>query len=150
MNISDIGKEMVTQSNRSTQYPLFVIQAEKRVWVAPGQDYDERQRAEDLNEFYLCESCEKLHDSEEELPDECEACDEEAFDHFRIEHYYDLAPGVFFTAKACDEHIASNHYHYRNPRSYGISAWRNYEMQEVMRHIIGEHTSEIPSHYRGA
>lgn len=42
----------------------------------------------------------------------------------------------FFTAKACDEHIAKNHYHYKEPCSFGNTFWRNPEMQLIANFLV--------------
>lgn len=48
---------------------------------------------------------------------------------------------TFFTAKACQEHIDSNHYHYNKPDVYLNSAWRNPEMElvsEFLCNLVGK------------
>lgn len=145
-----IGSEMVQQNNRATENVMFVIEVDKKVWVTAGEDYDERERVEDTNEFMLCESCAKdFEESGGERPlESCEQCDEECFNHYRIERTFDLRAGVFLTAKACNEHIQANAYHYDNPKSFGISAWRNPEMQAVMQMLIFLSGNDVPSQYR--
>ena len=136
--LKGIGKEMNKQDNRATHFPLFVIQVDRWHWVSPDMDYDEIERKEEQDGSGLCKKCEKLFDNEKELPMECDDChwqDRDNFEHYKVEQEFDLNAGVFLTAKACDEHIRANSYHYKNPKSYGISAWRNYEMQAVMRYL---------------
>lgn len=146
--ITRAGENMLKQDNRATQYPLFVIQQDVRRFVNPGEDYNERERTEDVHEYWLCDDCMKIHENGQELPPECEKCDEDAFVHYVIEQEFVISQaGVFLTEEACETHIRENHYHYRNPRSYVISAWRNPEMQAVMRQTIGIAGKEIPSHY---
>jgi hypothetical protein len=146
--IVETGKRMVAQSNRGTQYPLFVIQQDVRHWVAVDEDYNERQRTEEIKEYWLCDSCSALHGDDKELPPECEKCDEDAFDHYEIKQEFVISSaGVFFTEEACHKHIRENMHHYRNPQSYVICAWRNPEMVNVMQQIIKTSDQEIPSHY---
>jgi len=48
---------------------------------------------------------------------------------------------TFFTAKACQEHIDKNHYHYTKPDVYLNHAWRNPEMElvsEFLCNLIGK------------
>ncbi len=49
----------------------------------------------------------------------------------------------FFTSKACDEHIAKNHYHYKEPCSYGNTFWRNPEMQLIANFLVELAKKEI-------
>lgn len=146
MTIQEIGQEMATQSHRSTQYILFVIEADKRVFADPYEN-DGCERKEESD---MCDKCEKaLNESDDFDRDKyCEDCGDDCFYFYKIERAFDLEPGVFFTAKACEEHIRLNHYHYSNPKSYGISAWRNYEMQEVMQFLITNSGNKVPDHYR--
>lgn len=121
--LEKIGKEMIRQNNRATQFPLFIIMEDVKVY---GLDPD-------------WQDCESEENEEGDLV------------YYRMEEQPNLSAGVFFTAKACEDHIRANHYHYNNPRSYGISAWRNYEMQTVMLEIVArglEKGEKIPSHYK--
>lgn len=153
LDIKTIGAELATQDNRSTQYPLFVVQVDEKQYVNYLDSWEHKERvnldAVDFDEFYkdLCSSCRQLFDNDDELQDDCNTCASDSFWYYNIAGAFDLQAGVFLTAKACDEHIASNHYHYNKPRSYGISAWRNYEMQAVMQHLIKAAGKEVPSHY---
>ena len=134
-SLLEISQEMNTQNNRSTAHPLFVIQVDKKQYGAEGW-CDEAERKEDYDHEDFCESCAQLaEDNDEALPDYCENCAPEMFVWYKWEKAFDLQAGVFFTAKACDEHIRCNDYHYSNPRSYAISAWRNYEMQDTMKFL---------------
>lgn len=38
---------------------------------------------------------------------------------------------MFLTKKSCKKHIESNNYHYSEPHSYAMTAWRNYEMYKL-------------------
>lgn len=118
MTLKDIGIEMVGQDNRATQYPLFVIQEDGLRPSAPWEDYDSVDISEDGEEG-----------------------------HYKIEPVFDLRAGVFFTTKACQQHIDENDYHYTNPRVYAISAWRNPEMQAVQQHLIVASGKKLPSQY---
>lgn len=143
--LKQLALEMESQDNRATQYPLFVIMVDKKVYGS-YEWCDEAERKEE-SDGELCSSCEKLADEGEELPEYCNNCDSDCFVWFKWEQDFDLEAGVFLTAKACDEHIRLNHYHYTNPRSYGISAWRNYEMQDIMKLIFDMIGLDTPSHY---
>lgn len=146
--IIDTGNAMIEQNNRGTQYPLFAIQDDFDVYVEPGEDYDRRQRPEDIQTYWLCDACSDLYNDGETLPDDCDDCDEDAFEHFRVERRLTVERvGVFFTEKAATDHIIVNSYHYKNPSVYAIAAWRNPEMVAVMQQIIKTTDKPIPSHY---
>lgn len=128
--LKEIGKEMNSQDNRSTGYPLFVIQTENKIYNENGCD---SERKEDIDRDELCESCNELYSKDEDLPEECSDCDSNGFHWFELEYQFDLRAGVFFTEKACQEHLDYNDYHYNKPRIYAVGAWRNSEMQKVMQ-----------------
>lgn len=142
------SKNMRQQSNRLTMYPLFVILVDKKIWVEPYCDYDTRERKEEVDPCDLCEKCKDLEEECKELPEDCTECEEESYDHFKQEQDFDLNAGVFFTEQACQDHIDANDYHYSNPRSYAISAWRNPEMVAVMNQILELTKGGIPPHYQ--
>lgn len=143
--IENIVNEMLTQSNRATQYPLFVVQEDVKVYGDESWcNHCERKEESDGE---LCEKCYQLQQDNEDLPDYCMDCDSDCFVWYNWEEQFDLRSGVFFTAKACEEHIRLNHYHYIKPRSYGIGNWRNYEMPEVMKLLFTITGKEIPNWY---
>ena len=147
--LKKIGEEMLKQSNRHTQFPLFVVQHEVERRVNPtDEDYDIKERWEDYNDSYgYCEECEKLMEKGDPPKEECDDCDDECFVFMKVEKEIDTRAGTFLTAKACEEHISENNYHYQKPRSYAISAWRNEEMQLIMKNILSLATKEIPNYY---
>ena len=146
---------MRTQSNRSTQYPLFVVQEQKEVVKAEGcgdrEIYVNGEEQLDAVEFQRRE--ELLNNDEEILDDDGEVIENfDPYDWRRIEISDEWVisdtAGVFFTEVACDLHIAQNNYHYSKPRSYVTSAWRNYELQQMMQMLLKLTGEEIPSHYK--
>lgn len=144
----ELGAKMNAQDNRSTQFPLFVVQHKVRVYVGSDQAWDETERKEDAHKNDLCFDCRQI---EQELPDDCENCYPAAFLYIRIEKQFDLRAGVFFTAEACDAHIETNIYHYgEEPRSFAISAWRNPEMESIMSWLsaLGSMDEKPVSFYR--
>lgn len=144
----NLSREMRTQNNRCTQHVLFVVMEDVRHYCGHDGNWSDRERKSDPDLSDLCEQCAKLSENDESMPDDCDDCCSSAFDYFTTEQEPNLTPGVFFTAKACEEHIAENHYHYKNARSWGIGAWRNPEMQVVMQHLLKMTGEDIPSHYR--
>lgn len=148
MDLKKIGEKMAHQDHRMTQYVLFVVLEDEKVPSLPGNGQWERKDGE-IDFSLLCDLCGKLHEDGEDLPIYCDDCEPDCFWECETIEKFNLKAGVFLTSEACDDHIKVNHYHYNNPRSYGISAWRNYEMQAVMKHLIKDHAGlELPNHYR--
>ena len=148
MTIEEIGAEMSTQDNRATQYPMFIV-VEDVDRPVPSELSDGRHRVSEPDYGSLCENCIREMDEDGFLDNEdCDECADDCFWWYKREQEPNLMAGVFFTAKACEDHIRANSYHYNNPKSYGISAWRNPEMEEVMKHLISSAGKEVPSHYR--
>lgn len=143
-----LATEMVTQDPRCTAMPhLFQIQTEKKVydwscnghtkvWIDVGDnieietyqdlvnhlEYMDVTAPENLKEMWDDMFQDDLEDFfKKELPD-LKQCS------YTIEHVYENG---FLTAKACDEHIRANGYHYDNPRTYLAHAWRNPDMELV-------------------
>lgn len=143
---------MNKQSNRMTQFPLFVIQVDVLRFVGRDGNWDVRERKDSdyWNANDLCESCLALYRQDEELPSDCSDCNDDTFAHYEKADEFSLDAGVFLTEKACEEHIASNLYHYNNPRSYAISAYRNPEMQFVLNLLssTGSENGEAKSYYK--
>jgi len=145
----DIGQRMAKQDNRATQNVMFAVMVDVKV---PAPDYLAEDQERKDSDYYdldmLCEKCADLHENGEELPDHCDDCDPECFWSYRVEQKLEVETcGVFFTAEACQAHIDANHYHYSNPRVYGIGSWRNPEMQLVQKHLIELANEKVPSHY---
>jgi len=147
----ELGKEMNTQNNRSTQFPAFVVMQKVKVYGDSSYCSEvERKNSDDYNwEDVLCDKCQKLLEDGKELPDLCDDCNDEGFLWFNWEDKIVDNCGMFLTAKAAQRHIDENHYHYNKPFTYGISCWRNYEMQRVLEILskLGGN-GEALSHYK--
>jgi len=147
----DTGKEMNKQNNRCTQFPVFVVMHKVKVYGDSSYCSEvERKNREDYNaEEVLCDKCQKLFDKDKKLPDYCEECGSDGFSWFNWEDKIEDGCGVFLTAKAAQRHIDENYYHYYKPFTYGISCWRNPEMQKVLEILskLGGN-GEALSHYK--
>ena len=75
-----ISQEMRTQNNRCTQHVLFVVMDKVKKYCTVFNNYDGRERKEDVEPGDLCEECAKLHEDDKELPANCRGCDDDAFD----------------------------------------------------------------------
>lgn len=147
--LHELGKKMNAQDNRGTQFPLFVVRQRVRKYNY-NQDGEFSERLEDYDEDSLCEKCEKLADEGDVLPDECDDCESSSFVRYDLDYEFDMRAGVFFTEEACDAHIKANHYHYHEPSSYAIGAWRNWEMQKMLQIVseLGSERNEARDCYR--
>jgi hypothetical protein len=143
----ELTEKLIRQDNRATQYPLFVIQIDKKAYGDSSWCSD-AERKEDYDRNLMCGNCQEKWDKNIDVPDYCEDCDGDCFVWFNVEQEFDLNSGVFLTAEACEEHIRRNHYHYTNPKSYAVSAWRNPEMQEILKILFTLTDREIPSCYK--
>ena len=167
MEMKETSQLMRTQSNRSTQYPLFIIQELQEVVKAEGCGSESKYvdwggENELTSEQYT--ALEELQDSDKE--DELEEDAVTLMEELSIDDAHDIDlsefreitydeewvyrddAGVFFTEHACDLHMIQNAHHYNKPRSYVISAWRNYELQETMLMILKLTEGDIPSCYQ--
>jgi hypothetical protein len=144
--LKQTSEQMRSQNNRGTQYPLFVIQDKKEV-VTHGDYCDfhkySGEEGNEIEEKDVCEECESKACSDGFLETSpCVDCGVQYYLPVKEIWEFNLRAGVFFTEKACDEHIKQNDYHYsKNVRSYVIGAWRNEEMKAVMQSIL-EKTAE--------
>lgn len=148
-DLVEISKLMRTQHNRHTQRPLWVIQEVVRVQVSRENDYDVKERLDpDWGDFAMCEECEKIAENGGEIPQDCDECPDSSFLFYKEEYQtaYQSA-GVFFTEKACEEHIEEFSYRFNKPRSYVTSAYNNDEMAAVMHYILSLTDGGIPSCY---
>lgn len=140
--IKEIAEEMIVQDKRSTSYVLFIVVEDKKVYGMDSAYAQDRERddRDNIDHEWLCKSCQSLEYNDEEIPDDCDDCDDDCFVHYRIEKDVpNLYAAFFFTAKACNEHIERNRHHYNSTaHSYGISAYHNNELKEIMTHLVGE------------
>lgn len=143
--IKDLAEKMSIQSNRATQFPLFVVQVDKKVYG--DESWCSEVERKDESDGEMCDDCKKK-DEDGTAPDYCRDCDSECFVWFNWEKEFDLQAGIFLTEEACEQHIKVNNYHYTNPRSYVISAWRNWEMQELFKIIFTLAGKKIPNWYK--
>lgn len=135
--MQEIKNELLTQDNRWTSWPIYIVVEDKKIYGVDSGGSDGRERKEDYDDP-LCESCEALAEGNgPDYPDECEDCPSDAFVYYRIEHDVPNLYGAFFlTAKACEEHLAANRHHYNSTaHSYAISACHNDELQKIIGHI---------------
>jgi len=133
----ELAYKMNAQDNRSTAYPLYVVECKMRRWVPAEIDWDERERKEEFDLSDLCESCSKILEEGGNIPEGCDDCSSETFVHFVVSREPNLNAGIFLTEEACDAHIAAKSHRYNEPRSYAISAYHSHETAKLL-HLISQ------------
>lgn len=143
--IQRVKNQMLTQDNRSTSYPIFIVVEDKKVWgYSDCDDYDGKERKEEFDPNDLCATCSALYEENQgEMPED-DSCDEyscgDTFNYYKIEKDVpNMRAAFFFTAEACNQHIEANGHHYNETaKSYAISGYYNSEIREVMKYLCGK------------
>ncbi len=156
----ELATEMTTQDPRGTRMPhIFQIRDWKKVYDADLngdvhiildrgngieiETYD--QLIEYLNDFeieFVEDEIKEMWDNRAEYSWQSDLVDwlQERVSDI-VEHSYSLVPeytNSFFTAKAAQEHLDKNHYHYhKNADVYLNHAWRNFEAELVSTFLCG-------------
>jgi len=154
-----LSKEMTSQDMRCTRMPhMFQIKTKEEVAAYDGcgeeiwcdDDLNILRTDEEIKDWIqedIFENDESLHGlnhDEAKKISKQKALEEDHYiyldqhrDNWRILNITteDKYQNTFFTAKACQEHIDSNSYHYNKPSVYLNSAWRNPEMELVSRFL---------------
>lgn len=158
--LMELANEMTTQDPRATRMPhMFQIRSRKKVydwglngdvniWI--GGSESEIETFDDLIDYMkmysydIPENLKELWDGEtieykdNDYYDIDDFIEEICLDlrkcSYSWEYIYD---NHFLTAKACQEHIDKNDYHYNQPVTYLNHAWRNPEMELVSEFLCG-------------
>lgn len=160
VKLIELATEMTTQDPRGTRMPhIFQIRDWKKVYDADLngdvhiildrgngieiETYD--QLIEYLNDFeieFVEDEIKEMWDNRAEYSWQSDLVDwlQERVSDI-VEHSYSLVPeytNSFFTAKAAQEHLDKNHYHYhKNADVYLNHAWRNPEAELVFTFLCG-------------
>jgi hypothetical protein len=155
-SLIQLATEMVEQDKRGTRMPhLFQIRdweriyddnlnGDVRVFIHSDGDYEVIETLEDLKIYIESEDVEEPENLEEMWDDEywwdLDDWVDENLPKLR-KSSYSLAPryiNSFLTAKAAEEHLESNNYHYhQNADVYLNHAWRNPEAELVSKFLVG-------------
>ena len=140
----ELANEMTTQDPRGTRMPhMFQIRDWKRVYdwgmngdnfILIGVDGETIETSDELKEY--------LENNEIDVPEDIVGIWDDPYDEFIEEKCPDLKPcsfsiepnytNHFLTAKAAEEHLRLNHYHYHKDADVYLNhAWRNPEMEMV-------------------
>jgi hypothetical protein len=148
----NMAETMAKQDGRLTQHPLFYVYQKVEVGVDRRMDFDYIERLFDGDvrgwSGDLCENCLEIYkeDGMEALPEVNTDCGCELI-YLKTEDEPCMDVGPFFTEEEAQRHIDANHYHYKKPFIYVNSAWRNPEMQTLLKTIFGVAGIEVPRNY---
>lgn len=147
--LMDLSKELNTQDHRGTAMPYFFqVCSEREVLAADGRRvfaYDDNVIYAD-DEEAIAEEIASIKgwdlDDDEDLAKFDELAEyevegilkENSYSEYYVSTERDLT-NAFLTAKACEEHIKHNAYHYNEPRSFLSHGFRNPELEKVMQFI---------------
>lgn len=144
-SLMELSKDITTQDNRCTAMPYFFQIQTKEIINVPEDsgtecwyyDGSKIETEEEINSvIYDCHEGLTAKKVIKEMSD----CDKEEIlesagwqkAHYDYEYKYQNA---FFTEKACKLHIEQNKHHYNNPIDYLSFAFRNIEMEMVMKFL---------------
>ena len=153
--LKDLSHELNTQDTDGTAQPVYWgVEEEKEVLTIEGQG-EPRIRFDD-GAYTLEELVENINenisDYEPDIQDEWKELDKEdadevctfAQERLKWDHIYDVfwvekewqisrLTGAFLTKRACKKYIETNHYHHCKPHTYALHAFRNYELETLLR-----------------
>lgn len=102
--IKNLAKEMATQDNRWTQNVGFMIQETKEELDYHKENIRKRKDGDDIGEELLCDECKKKYWEDEDLPNDCDDCDEEAFYWVKEEEVLNTRWPCVFLIDTSDKH----------------------------------------------
>jgi hypothetical protein len=152
--LKDLQHELNTQDNDGTADPLYWCVMEKQEQYVP-EGCGEPRISHDDGSWTLEEAVESVNevineydqDAQDEWKDIWKDDAEDVCNFIREKLKWDWCDvyyvekvdrisnysGAFLTKRACKQHIEKNHYHYDNPRTYAMCAYRNYELEHLLK-----------------
>ena len=123
----EIAKELRTQDNRATSYPIYLVQERRRIW---GMD----------SAFAENYAWVDVDDSENIADDEqAEELEQREFDDGKWEkvYYKDIfvTDQPFLTLKGAESYMAKERHNLESPRIFVASGWRNEEWKALLAFI---------------
>ena len=154
--LKELQHELNTQETDCQADPIYWSVMEKREVLAlegegePRIPYDDG--AYSLEEL-IKDISENIEDYDQAIQDEWKECDKtEAYTvadfaterlgynvypnsiyYVQDEDHISTFSGAFLTKRACQQHIDANRYHYREPHTYTNTAYRNYELERLLK-----------------
>ena len=129
--LKELGKEILTQDNRITDAPLFIVQQKKVDW---GYDHSYSEDYKWIN------SMEDYIEAEDDKAEELDSLEDrlESTGDWEKVHYCERWEFVTacFTEKGCKDYLAINGHNLSETRIYADSSYRNNEYRMVRDFLI--------------
>lgn len=145
MDIKKLLVEMADQENRATQYPLYEVQDVREIC---GPDLNNPDRT-----YYVCNTDSELFfESEGELEEYLQDHDENSYEYERDDfspmecEEYHYVVQTFLTEEAAELYIHNQSHNLVKPRIYVNSAYRNFQLIQLVQELFNKYGVEIP-HY---
>lgn len=153
--LKKMSENMEKQYSRGTAYPLFCVYQKVKIFTPEDFSDDFEFYDKEENSYSLEEIIELLKNKDEFLA--IFDCEEKLYDRFIEEEYNvesiaddlnlelqyyrtEIVPvsgQVYFTEEEAQNHIDFNNYHYKEPFTYVVNAWRNPEMKTILDILYG-------------
>lgn len=157
--LKELQHELNTQETDYQADPIYWSVMEKREVLVREGDGEPRIPFDDgaysLKELIKDVIEENIEDYDQRIQDEWQyeidkadaeevarfACDRLGFDticwdsiyYVTEEDHISTFSGAFLTKRACQQHIEGNKHHYDRPRTYANTAYRNYELERLLK-----------------
>lgn len=140
-NLFHILDEILTQDTAATAWPLYSVMEKREIWGVDADYHNCKTFYVDKEGLGRYQLTEEEYERFQEHPDLFE---KEYGSDFNEYNFYKINVTevesfvtTCFTRKAAEEYIASNKHNLRKPYVYVHSAYRNYEMINLMKLFIG-------------
>jgi len=131
MELKEVGSLILTQDNRITDQPIFIVQRQRTEWGYSSEYVDDYKW---LNHGDDCaEADEEKSDSLD--ADELEGEDLEAWEKGYYKHYWEFVTACF-TEQGCKDYLLRNGHNLGVTRIYADGSYRNDEWRAVRNHLI--------------
>lgn len=154
--LKELQHELNTQDTDYQADPIYWSVMEKREVLALEGEGEPRIPYDDgvysLEEL-IGDINENIEDYDQTIQDEWKECDKtEAYTvadfaaerlgsnvypdsiyYVQDEDHISQFSGAFLTKRACQQHIEGNKHHYREPHTYANTAYRNYELERLLK-----------------
>lgn len=146
--LKNLQNELNTQEKDFHASPRFWVVAEHKKEFGIDSEYSDGQAIvdsdgnewDDIDDFkdYLIDNYYFSLSEIEDIKSFDEILSLIENDEFTLEYYREnknaIVPStMFLTKKSCQKHIELNHYHYTQPHTYAMTAWRSPEVKRLLK-----------------
>lgn len=133
MNLQQIGNEILTQDNRTTEAPIFIVQEKVRIWGLDSAYSDEYRWINPGNEGEEAEPGMSIGLDEQEHMGE----DTTPWEKVYFEDRWEFVTACF-TEAGCKAFIEADGHNHKELRIYAAGSYRNAEWCTVRDHLLDE------------